>query len=76
MNMLCCLLVLFFKGIIKKGLSLYLFNIMSWVVHDVLENLYVMDRNMPLNVKYVIYIRVVFIEIAAYVKTIEAESSL
>jgi len=35
-----------------------------------------MDRNMPLNVKYVIYIRVVFIEIAAYVKTIEAESSL
>jgi hypothetical protein len=37
MNMLCCLLVLFFKGIIKKGLNLYLFNIMSWVVHDVLE---------------------------------------
>jgi len=31
---------------------------------------------MPLNVRYLIYIRVVFIEIAAYVKTIEAENSL
>lgn len=35
-----------------------------------------MDRNTSLNVRYLIYIRVVFIEIAAYVRMIEAENSL
>ena len=38
--------------------------------------LYIMDRNMPLNVRYLIYIRVVFIEIAAYAKTVEVENLL
>lgn len=60
----------------KESLFLYLYNIMSWVVHDVLEFLYVVDWNTPINVGYLICIRVVFIEIAACEKMIEVENSL
>jgi hypothetical protein len=77
MNMLCCLLVLFFKEITKTGLNVHLFNVMSRVVCDVLDSiLYSVVGNAPLKVRCLICIGDRYIDTAICVKMMEVEKSL